>query len=141
MVVSEDFKKSGQEPILIVDDNPMNLKLARLLLELEGYQVETAQSSDEALRRLEGFQPELILMDLQMPGEDGIELTRQLKADPKTRDIIILIVTSYDLKGQETRAQEAGCNGYFTKPIDTVFLPLLISQYLRGDGKSPQTLL
>jgi CheY-like chemotaxis protein len=73
-----------------------------------------------------------------MPGEDGLELTRQLKADPKTREIIILIVTSYDVKGQELRAQEAGCNGYFTKPIDTAFLPLLISQYLRGDGKSPR---
>ncbi len=140
MVVSEDLKKSGSEPVLIVDDNPMNRKLARLLLELEGYRVETANDAEDARRLLKGFRPELILMDLQMPGEDGLELTRQLKESSETRDIIILIVTSYDLKGQETRAQEAGCNGYFTKPIDTVFLPQLISQYLRGDGNSPTTL-
>lgn len=118
------------EPILVVDDNPTNLKLARILLESEGYEVRAAVDAEEALLLLEAFLPRLILMDLQLPGMDGLELTRRLKADPRTRAIPIIAVTSYAMRGDEERALAAGCDGYVTKPIDTEALPRLLAQAL-----------
>ena len=120
----------ASEAILVVDDNPTNLKLARILLECEGYEVRVAEDAEKALRVLESFQPRVILMDLQLPGMDGLELTRRLKADPRTRAIRILAVTSCAMKGDEERALAAGCDGYVTKPIDTVALPRLLAETL-----------
>jgi CheY-like chemotaxis protein len=127
------------EPILIVDDHPLNLKLVRVLLTLEGYDVRCACDAAEALRVLEVFRPRIILMDVQLPGTDGLELTRQLKAGPATRDIVVVAVTSYAMKGDEQKAAEAGCDGYLSKPLDTRTLPRLIASYLergprRGEG-------
>jgi len=121
-------------PILIVDDNPANLKLIRVLLTGEGYQVQTAADSQEALAAIATVRPRLILMDLQLPGIDGIELTRRLKADPATKDIRIVALTAYAMKGDEEKARAVGCEGYITKPIDTRVLPGLVAGYLRGDG-------
>ncbi|MBI2571809.1 MAG: response regulator [Candidatus Schekmanbacteria bacterium] len=118
------------EPILIVDDNPINLKLARVLLLTEGYEVRTAADAEEALRVLDEFRPRLILMDLQLPGMDGLELARRLKADPASAQILILAVTAYAMKGDAERALAAGCDDYVAKPIDTVKLPGLISRHL-----------
>ena len=118
------------EPILIVDDNAVNLRLARLLLSGEGYDVRTAGNAEEALAILGEFKARLILMDLQMPGMDGLELTRRLKADAATRDITILALTAYAMKGDEERARAAGCDGYVPKPIDTRALPELIARLL-----------
>jgi two-component system, cell cycle response regulator DivK len=120
------------EPILIVDDNPMNLKVARVMLQVAGYEVRIATDAAEALTMLQTFRPRLILMDLQMPGMDGYALTRQLKADPATSDIVILAVTAYAMKGDEQKAYEAGCQMYITKPIDTRSLPETIAQFLAG---------
>jgi len=120
------------EPILIVDDNPANLKLARVLLTGEGYEVRTAADAEEALRVLQGFRPRLILMDLQMPGMDGFDLTRRLKGDPATQGMLILVLTAYAMKGDEEKALAAGCDGYVPKPIDTRALPALIARYLAG---------
>src|SRR5689334_900620 len=99
------------EPILIVDDNPQNLKLVRVLLVSEGYDVRTAADAEEALAELESFEPRLILMDLQLPGMDGLELTRRLKADPLRRHIAIVALTAYAMKGDELKALGAGCDG------------------------------
>jgi CheY-like chemotaxis protein len=118
------------EPILIVDDNPINLKLARVLLTSEGYQVRTAEDADEALATLEEFLPRMILMDIQLPGVDGLELSRRLKADPATQSIIIVALTAYAMKGDNERALAAGCNGYVAKPIDTRTLPGIVASYL-----------
>jgi len=118
------------EPILIVDDNPANLKLARVLLASEGYEVRTAADAEEALVVLQSFEPRLILMDLQMPGMDGFELTRRLKAEPTMRRIVILALTAYAMKGDEERVLAAGCDGYIAKPIDTRALPGVIATYL-----------
>ncbi len=118
------------EPILIVDDNPVNLKLIRVLLSSEGYDVRTATDAEEAMASLESFQPRLILMDLQLPGMDGLELTRRLKADPATRDTIILALTAYAMKGDEEKALNAGCDGYLAKPIDTRALPGVVEEYV-----------
>jgi CheY-like chemotaxis protein len=118
------------EPILIVDDNPVNLKLMRVLLAAEGYEVRTAADADEALTVLGRFQPRLILMDIQLPGMDGLELTRRLKAGPATRDTIILGLTAYAMKGDEERILQAGCDGYVAKPIDTRTFPAVVECYL-----------
>jgi CheY-like chemotaxis protein len=116
--------------ILIVDDNPVNLKLAHLLLTGEGHDVRTANDAEEALEVLKVFSPRLILMDIQLPGMDGLELTRRLKADPATRDITILGLTAYAMKGDQEKILAAGCDGYISKPIDTRTLPEVISHYL-----------
>ena len=118
------------EPILIVDDNATNLKLARVLLESEGYSVRTSESAEEAMAELQQTRPRIILMDLQLPGMDGLELTRRLKADPQTREIVIVALTAYSMKGDEERARLAGCDGYVSKPIDTRTLPGVIAAYL-----------
>ena len=115
--------------ILIVDDNPVNSKLIRVLLAGEGYDVHTAGDADEALRVLKNLSPQLILMDVQLPGIDGLELTRRLKADPATRDIKILGLTAYAMKGDREKILAAGCDGYIAKPIDTRALPGLLEHY------------
>ena len=116
--------------ILIVDDNLVNQKLVRVLLEHEGHEVRTAADAEEALQVIPIFQPRLILMDIQLPGMDGLELTRRLKADPATRDTIVLAVTAYAMKGDEEKAAAAGCDGYVTKPIDTRTLGDLLARHL-----------
>src|SRR5690242_15981999 len=118
------------EPILIVDDTPVNLKLTRILLAGEGYKVQTAASAEEALDLLRGYHPRLILADIQLPGMDGLEMTRRVKSDERTRDITVVALTAYAMKGDEERAREAGCDGYITKPIDTRTLGLRIREYL-----------
>lgn len=130
------------EPILIVDDNPANLKLARVLLGSDGYDVRTASDAEEALAVLTDFRPDVILMDIQLPGMDGIELTRRLKADPKTRGIAILALTAYAMKGDEERMLAAGCDGYVSKPIDAKLLADQVAALIRGGdavkGRRPE---
>lgn len=86
--------------------------------------------AEEAIKVLEGFEPHLILMDLQLPGMDGLTLTRLLKQDPSRRHIVVLALTAYAMKGDEEKAIAAGCDGYITKPIDTRSLPELIARHL-----------
>lgn len=125
----------GGESILIVDDNPVNLKLIRVILEAEGYEVRTASEAQEALTVLETFTPRLILMDIQLPGMDGLTLTKQLKNDPRTKGIPVVALTAYAMKGDDRKALDAGCIGYITKPVDTRALPGLVVAYLQGgDG-------
>jgi two-component system, cell cycle response regulator DivK len=116
-----------EKSVLIVDDNPINMKLVRVLLTGEGYDVRTAGDAVEALAVLKQWQPNLILMDIQLPGIDGLELTRQLKADSTTGHITIIGLTAYAMKGDEERILAAGCDGYIAKPIDTRTLPHLIA--------------
>ena len=123
------------EPILIVDDNVQNLKLARVLLATEGYEVRAAADAEDALKVLESFTPRLILMDLQLPGMDGLELTRRLKADPARREIVVIALTAYAMKGDAEKAFAAGCDGYVTKPIDTKKLPKLVAEHLERGSR------
>lgn len=118
------------EPILIIDDNPLNLKLIRVLLRSDGYDVRTSADAEEALATLQEFRPVVILMDLQLPGIDGLELTRRLKSDPATRDITIIALTAYAMKGDEEKARAAGCDGYLTKPIDTTVFSNVLAGYV-----------
>jgi len=129
----------AREPILVVDDNPLNLKLTRVLLAGEGYDVRTATDSQEALAVLKTFRPRLILMDIQLPGMDGLELTRRLKADSSNRDILVLALTAYAMKGDEQKARNAGCDGYIAKPIDTRSLPSVVKDYLQRARRTPRS--
>ncbi|MBI3074274.1 MAG: response regulator [Deltaproteobacteria bacterium] len=105
--------------VLIVDDNPGNLRLAEFVLASYGFNVATATNAEEALTAVERVKPAVIIMDIQLPGMDGLELTRRLKADPTTRGIAIVAVTAYAMEQDEVRAREAGCEDYIAKPIDT----------------------
>ena len=125
------------EPILIVDDNAQNLKLARVVLSSEGYQVRTAVDAEDALTILESFAPRLILMDVQLPRMDGLALTRLLKSDPRRRDIVIIAVTAYAMKGDDDKAREAGCDDYMSKPIDAQALSAMITRHLQGAPGTP----
>jgi len=127
------------EPLLVVDDNATNLKLVRVLLEGAGYQVRVALDADEALAALREFRPRLILMDIQLPGMDGLSLTRMLKASPSLRDIVILGLTAYAMKGDEERILAAGCDGYIAKPLDTRTLAGVVASYLDGAGRGGGT--
>jgi CheY-like chemotaxis protein len=123
------------DPILIVEDNPANRKLLSFLLTTRGYDVRAVVSADEALEMLETFAPRLILMDIQVPGMDGLELTRRLKADARTRHLVVVAVTAYAMKGDEERVRAAGCDGYVTKPIDTRALPQIIAACLAAGAR------
>ncbi len=125
--------------ILVVDDNPVNMKLIRVLLAGEGYEVRTASDATEALDILQAFRPGLILLDIQLPGIDGLELTRRLKSQPSTRDIPILGLTAYAMKGDEERILAAGCDGYIPKPIDTRTLPGFIKACLKKGTTQSET--
>lgn len=116
--------------VLVVDDNPTNLKLIAYLLQAKGYDVRTATDAESAFEVVRDARPALILMDLQLPGMDGLELTRQLKSAPETRDIVVIAVTAYAMKGDEERARAAGCDGYIPKPVDTRALPRIVAQHL-----------
>jgi len=116
--------------ILIVDDNPVNLKLVRVVVSGEGREVRGAADAAEALALLRTFHPRLILMDIQLPDMDGLELTRRLKADPATAAIPIVAVTAYAMKGDEEKMLAAGCAAYVSKPIDTRRLGALVSRLL-----------
>jgi CheY-like chemotaxis protein len=105
--------------ILIVDDNPVNLKLAADVLEAAGFVIDRALDADQAQRVLSNTVPDLILMDLALPGMDGLTLTRKLKADPRFAGIPIIALTASAMKGDDHKALAAGCTGYITKPIDT----------------------
>jgi two-component system, cell cycle response regulator DivK len=122
------------DPILVVDDNAQNLKLTRLLLESEGYDVRTAVDAEQALEVLEDFRPRLILMDLQLPKMDGLSLTRLLKLDAERKRIIVIALTAYAMKGDREKALAAGCDGYVTKPIDADRLLETIAEHLNGSG-------
>jgi CheY-like chemotaxis protein len=127
----------ADEPILIVDDNAVNLSLLEFMLSAQGYSVRTAANAQEALASLAAQRPWLILMDLQLPGMDGFELTRRLKADPGTRDIFVVAVTAYAMNGDEQRARSAGCDDYLSKPIDKALLRLTVARYLaRRNGEA-----
>ncbi len=117
--------------ILVVEDNPSNLKLVREILKARGYRVLEAASGEEALDALKFIHPDLILMDIQLPGMDGLAVTRRLKGDPATRDIPTIALTAHAMKRDEARVLEAGCAGYIPKPIDTADLPRQIAEYLR----------
>ena len=119
--------------ILVVDDNPVNVELLLHLLEDHGHTVHCALNANAALECLQRQRPDLLLLDMQMPGMDGYTLARLLKGDAATADIPIVAVTSYAMSCDRQKALDAGCDDHVTKPIDTRRLPNVVAQYLAGN--------
>ncbi len=116
--------------VMVVEDNEKNRKLMRVILKAKGYNVVEAATGEEALGILKNQKPDIILMDIQLPGIDGITLIKQIKTDAATKDIPILAVTAYAMKGDEQKIMAAGSDGYLSKPINTQELPAIIEKYL-----------
>jgi len=122
--------------VLVVDDNPTNLKLASDVLAADGYLVDRAEDAAQALAVIRHHPPDLILMDVALPGTDGLTLTRELKADPATKHIYVIALTAFAMRGDDQKARDAGCDGYIAKPIDTRKLPIQVAEMLaRGRGR------
>jgi two-component system cell cycle response regulator DivK len=116
--------------ILIVEDEPRNLKLLRDLLQRFGYEILEALDGEEGVKLAGEKMPDLILMDIMMPKMDGLEATRIIKADTKTKHIPIIALTSYAMKGDREKTVEAGCDGYIAKPVDIKEVLNAIEHYL-----------
>ncbi len=127
------------ETILVVEDNESNMKLIRALLLSEGYVVQMAEDAEQAQEKLATLHPDLILMDVQLPGMDGLTCTRQLKADPKTHDILIIALTAYAMMGDQQKALDAGCDAYITKPIERVLFLKTVRRSLDAISSAVET--
>jgi two-component system cell cycle response regulator DivK len=121
--------------ILVVEDNPLNLKLVRDVLQFAGYEVIEAQSGEEGLRVAQEDPPDLVLMDLQLPGIDGTETLRRLRQGSLGRDVPVVAVTAFAMAEDRERASLAGFNGYVEKPISVRALPGQIEAFLDGQGQ------
>lgn len=125
---------SAMKTILYVEDNPDNRSLIRRVLEAEGYTVIEAPSAKNALSVLEHGNPDLILMDINMPDMDGYTLTSQIRAMPAHRRVPIVAVTANVMRGDREKSLEAGCDGYIQKPIDVDQLPVQIERFMRNSN-------
>ena len=118
------------EKVLLVEDQDLNRELATDLLEVAGFAVCQARSGEEAIRVARAESPLIVLMDISLPGMDGLAATRILRADPGFRGIPIVALTAHAMKGDEDRALAAGCDGYITKPIDTASFARTVGGFL-----------
>jgi len=116
--------------ILVVEDNEVNQLLTASVLEREGFVVDLAGTAVQAIERLRLHTPDLILMDIQLPGMDGLSLTRQLKADPATARITVVALTAHAMTGDREQSLAAGCAGYISKPIDTRTFGTQVREFL-----------
>ncbi|HEY3755297.1 MAG TPA: response regulator [Opitutaceae bacterium] len=121
--------------VLVVDDDAISRKLTSKILGYAGYQVEQSSNGLEALQLMRTAPPCLVLVDLQLPAMDGLELTRCVKADPSTRHIPVVAVTAHAMKGTEQSAMAAGCDGFMTKPLDTRRFTQVIASFLAPRAK------
>ena len=120
--------------ILVVEDNERNLKLVRDVLEYAGYDVRVARTAEDGIALAVSEPPDLVLMDLQLPGIDGMEALRRLRESPRTADVPVVAVTAQAMKQDRERALEAGFNGYIEKPISVRAFPDQVRGFL-GDGQ------
>ncbi len=116
--------------VLITEDNPKNRKVFRDILSVNGYKSIEAVDGEEGYKMAKEHKPDLILMDVQLPGTDGYEITRRLKSEDDTKDIPLIIVTSFAMAGEENEARAAGCNDYLSKPINIHKFIETIKKYL-----------
>jgi CheY-like chemotaxis protein len=121
--------------ILLIEDNPSNRELTVMVLNGNGYEVDIAEDGQEGLQKVRTNLYDLVLMDVRLPGMDGLTLTRMLKSDPKTADIPVVALTAHAMKGDEQEALAAGCAGYITKPIEVSKFVRQISSYLEAASK------
>jgi two-component system cell cycle response regulator DivK len=118
--------------ILIIEDNDQNLYLATFILEKHGYKVHAARDGHEGVVRAARVKPDLILLDIQLPGMDGYAVARHLRANPDLAHVPIVAVTSYAMPGDREKALEAGCTGYIEKPIDPETFLQQVEHHING---------
>jgi two-component system, cell cycle response regulator DivK len=116
--------------ILLVEDNEKNLKLLRDVLTAKGYRVLEATTGEAAVELALAEEPRLVLMDVQLPGIDGVEALRQVRADPRTADLPVLALTAQAMQGDRERFLAAGFDGYLSKPVDIVELLATVASYM-----------
>ena len=119
--------------ILVVEDNKLNMKLVKGLIKIGKYRMLEANDAELGIQLIREHMPDLVLMDIQLPGMDGLSATKIIKEDPDLKDIPIVALTSYAMQGDEEKALAAGCTGYITKPIDTRNFLETVSEYLKDD--------
>lgn len=122
--------------ILVVEDNELNMKLVRSLLKIGNYTILEAVDAETGIKLAREKNPDLILMDIQLPGMDGLTATKVIKTDKHLRDIVIIALTSHAMEGDCNKAKEAGCDGYITKPIDTRNFLKTVADYLMVSNDS-----
>jgi CheY-like chemotaxis protein len=121
---------NGSNPILVVEDNESIRQLIEIVLKSAGHEVHGVGDGESALVAAQSIHPRLILMDVQLPGMDGLELARRLKTDAGTADITIVAVTAFAMESDREKAREAGCDGYISKPLDVNALTAAVSGYI-----------
>jgi CheY-like chemotaxis protein len=124
--------------VLLVEDNETNQMLTTAVLERDGYRVAVAPSAEDARNLIGREKPDIILMDLQLPGVDGLALTRSLHGDPETAPIPVIAMTAHAMIGDEQDALDAGCAGYIAKPIDTRTLGEKVRRFLQERSQAPR---
>lgn len=121
--------------ILVIEDHEENRRILRDLLASARYEMLETETGEDGLRMVEAHRPAVVLLDIQLPGLDGYEVARQVKANPALRHIPIIAVTSYALSGDDVKAFEAGCDAYFAKPYDPMALLAKIREYVAPGGR------
>ncbi|MBW1677562.1 MAG: response regulator [Deltaproteobacteria bacterium] len=121
----------GDKTILVIEDDEVNMKLVRTLLTMGNYQILEAVGAERGITIAREHKPDLILMDIQLSGMNGLSATQTIKADPATKGIPVIAITAFAMKGDKEKALDAGCAGYITKPIDTRGFLETIAQYLK----------
>jgi CheY-like chemotaxis protein len=124
-----------EKTVLVVEDDELNLKLVRTLLKISKFNILEALDAEKGIRLAREHHPDLILMDLQLPGMDGLTATRMIKGDTDLKDIPIIALTAFAMQGDEEKAQQAGCDGYITKPINTREFREKIEKYYHPDDQ------
>ena len=127
----------NKRKVLLIEDNPMNMELATDLLETAGFQVFKAERAEIGITIAIEQQPDIILMDIALPGMDGLEATRRLKRDDRTAWIPIVALTASAMRGDDSKAQLAGCCGYIAKPVDTRRFAKTVVEYMGPERTSP----
>lgn len=123
-----------REQILVIEDTPLNMELIVDLLELAGYEVIQAETAEMGIEKAKGESPDLILMDIGLPGMDGLAATGVLKQDQLTKDIPVVAITSHAMKDDKEKIMAAGCDGYITKPIDTREFSKTVCRFIGSSG-------
>ncbi|MFG6469266.1 response regulator [Roseateles sp. BYS87W] len=122
------------ERVLVIDDNELNLELAQFVLEAGGFVVDCAMDADEAWARLRACRPDIALVDIQLPGTDGLTLVRAIKATPDLARVPLIAFTAFAMQGDAQRCRDAGCDGYLSKPIDVHSFAASVRRHLPGGG-------
>jgi CheY-like chemotaxis protein len=120
--------------VLVIEDNELNMKLVRSLLQIGKYRVLEAGDAETGIQIARENHPDLILMDIQLPGMDGLSATRLMKRENDLKHVPVVALTSYAMQGDEEKARDAGCIGYIAKPIETRIFLKTISEFLGTDG-------